>query len=101
MTRLFWDDHRRRPLVLERLEERLALAGFGPEDGAYFVEASSGSYESVAIQPADQKIVAAGPTFQGPVIARYDAQGVADPAYGSGGVANVVSVINSQAIDAG
>lgn len=31
-------------LVVERLEDRLALSGFGPEDGAYIVEPRAGAY---------------------------------------------------------
>ena len=47
-------------LHLERLEERIVLSGFGPEDGSYIVENREGSYTSIQIQPSDQKIVAAG-----------------------------------------
>jgi len=69
---------------LERLENRLALSGFGPEDGAYILESRGGSYESVQIVAGDQ-IVAAGSAGN---IARYDAQGNVDTSFGSGGIAN-------------
>ena len=72
---------------LERLEDRLALSGFGPEDGSYIVEPWSGSYNDIKIQSTDQNIVAAG-TFPGPgvAIARYDSVGNRDTSYGSGGL---------------
>ena len=72
---------------LERLEDRLALSGFGPEDGSYIVEPWSGSYTDIKIQATDQKIVAAG-TFSGPgvAIARYDVIGNRDTSYGSAGL---------------
>lgn len=82
-------------LRIERLEDRLALSGFGTGDGAYIVEPWNGQYNSVAIQPTDQKIVAAGNmqitnpnnTTEGRMaIARYDALGNSDTAFGSGGV---------------
>lgn len=81
-------------LHLERLEERLVLSGFGPEDGAYIVEPWSGGYSDVQIQPANQKIVAAGgitvnPTTTsdpGVALARYDSVGNPDTSYGSGGL---------------
>ena len=80
---------------LQRLEDRLALSGFGTGDGAYIVEPWNGQYNSVAVQPTDQKIVAAGNmqitnpnnTTEGRMaIARYDALGNSDTAFGSGGV---------------
>ena len=72
---------------LEWLEVRLALSGFGPEDGSYIVEPWIGSYTDIKIQSTDQKIVAAG-TFPGPgvAIARYDSVGNRDTSYGSGGI---------------
>ncbi len=77
---------------LERLEARLALSGFGPEDGAYIVENyRNSSYEAVKIQPGDQKIVAAGLSYDFGVnmgllaIARYDSIGNPDLTFGSGG----------------
>ncbi len=77
---------------LEPLEERLALSGFGPADGAYIVEPWIGSYSDVQIQPGDQKIVAAGQvnpnndyTDLRMAIARYDSLGNPDSTYGSGG----------------
>lgn len=77
---------------LEPLEERLFLSGFGLEDGSYIVEPRYGAYLDVAIQPDDQKIVAAGvgAVDGGPrvSVARYDALGNADATYGSGGLAN-------------
>jgi uncharacterized delta-60 repeat protein len=63
-----------------QLEDRLTPAGFGPEDGAYFVESLAGTYTDVKIQPADQKILAAGT-----VLARYDSLGNLDAGYGAGG----------------
>ena len=45
---------------LELLDERQLLSGFGPADGAYISEPWGGSYDTVQIQPFDQKIVAAG-----------------------------------------
>jgi uncharacterized delta-60 repeat protein len=69
---------------LERLEDRLALSGFGPEDGAYILESRGGSYESVKIAGGDQ-IIAAGGAGN---IARYDAQGNVDATFGSGGIAD-------------
>jgi uncharacterized delta-60 repeat protein len=78
---------------LERLEDRLALSGFGPEDGAYIVESWAGTYSSVTIRPSDQAIVAAGAKDLNEntqmAVARYDAQGNNDSAFGSGGVASV------------
>ncbi|MBC7851939.1 MAG: matrixin family metalloprotease [Pirellulaceae bacterium] len=79
---------RKRPTAkprLERLEERLALSGFGPEDGAYILESVAGGYNDVQILPGDQKIVVAGSQWVG----RYDAQGNVDTSYGSGGQAAV------------
>ena len=83
---------RRRPtpkLRMELLEDRLALSGFGPEDGAYLVEPWIGGYRSVQIQPDDQKIVAAGNVSDNTdlriAIARYDTLGNLDSTYGSGG----------------
>src|SRR5438105_4285927 len=83
-------------LRLGQLEERLALCGFGPADGAYIVELSLGHYAAVKIQPGDQKVVAAGDiTITNPnnttetrvAIARYDSLGNADASFGSGGLA--------------
>jgi uncharacterized delta-60 repeat protein len=78
-------------LRIERVEERLALSGFGPEDGAYIVEPWNGRYDNVEVQPSDQKIVAAGVAAVGGgprvAVARYDALGNADATYGSGGLA--------------
>ena len=71
---------------MEQLEDRLALSGFGLEDGAYIVESWAGSYQDVQIQPGDQKIVAAGSmhvTTDSLAVARYDSLGVADATYGS------------------
>src|SRR5262245_51013066 len=51
-------------LSVERLEDRLALSGFGPEDGAHVVapwELDSGDV-AVAIRPDDQAIVLVGNT---------------------------------------
>src|SRR4051794_36754894 len=75
---------------LEPLEERIALSGFGPADGAYIVESWIASYSAVQIQPGDQKIVAAGtmsPYQAGSsmAIARYDPLGNPDTTYGTGG----------------
>ena len=78
--------NRRRVLLLERLEDRLALSGFGPEDGAYIVEPQAGGYFDVQIQPVDQKIVVAASRY----VARYDSLGNLDTNYGSGGQAAVV-----------
>ena len=55
---------RRRRLFLERLEDRLALSGFGPEDGAYVVEPWHGNYRDVQVQASDQKIVTAGNSYE-------------------------------------
>ncbi|MFO0887851.1 MAG: hypothetical protein U0790_01765 [Isosphaeraceae bacterium] len=78
---------KRRParLLLEPLEGRQLLSGFGPEDGAFIVEPWSGRYAAVQIQPGDQKIVAAGGTSSGLAVARYDSAGNADLSYGTGG----------------
>ena len=78
-------------LRLERLEDRLALSGFGPEDGAFIVEPWTGGYHDVAIEPGSQKIVAAGIMNDVPLsvaVAHYDSLGNADSTYGSGGLAN-------------
>src|SRR5687767_8288625 len=79
-------------LRVDQLEDRLALSGFGLEDGAYIVEPWLGSYHDVEIQPGDQKIVAAGSTNPNVdhsdtriAIARYDSLGTADTTYGIGG----------------
>jgi hypothetical protein len=40
-------------LLLEPLEGRQLLSGFGSADGAYIVESWSGSYNAVQIQPVD------------------------------------------------
>ncbi len=87
---------RLRKLFLERLEAREVFAGFGPADGAYFVEPWIGSYSSVAIQPNDQQIVVAGQTQNSYVkLARYDGTGSLDPTYGVGGY---VTPPNSQIV---
>jgi uncharacterized delta-60 repeat protein len=82
---------------LERLEDRLALAAFGPEDGAYFLEPWYGHYSDVQIQPNDQKIVAAGNAHGNfrVSVARYDAAGNADTSYGTGGLASPAGGGNS------
>lgn len=69
----------------EPLEERIALSGFGPEDGAYIVAPWIGGYSDVQIQKGDQKIVAAGSVSTNMAIARYDSIGNPDNTYGSGG----------------
>lgn len=76
---------------LERLEDRQVLSGFGPEDGAYIVESWTGHYDDVEIQPADQKIVAAGQItglsqYGNVAIARYDSTGNPDAGWGTGGL---------------
>ena len=88
----------RRALFLERLEDRLVLSGFGPEDGAYIVEPWLGHYWGVEIQPGDQRIVAAGLGPTGVAVARYDSLGNADTSYGSGGVANPVGPTTATAL---
>ena len=82
-------------LQLERLEERLVLSGFGPEDGSYILENREGGwYSDVRIQPSDQAIVAAGPagTLPGAVpffgVERYDRAGNVDTSYGNAGLAS-------------
>jgi len=76
---------------MEPLEERQLLSGFGPADGAYIVESwysGYGGYQDVQIQPADQKIVAAGSlsnTYDA-AVARYDSVGNPDTTYGSNGL---------------
>jgi uncharacterized delta-60 repeat protein len=75
---------------LERLEDRLALSGFGPEDGSYVIEPRIGYYDAVQIEAADQKIVAAGQISSGtPTVERYDSQGNVDTSYGTGGLAAI------------
>ena len=78
-------------LGMETLEDRLALSGLGPEDGAYIVEPWLGGYFDVEIQPGDQKIVAAGSTNRNIdhsdtriAIARYNSLGAADNTFGIG-----------------
>ena len=81
---------------LERLEDRFALSGFGPADGAYIVEDRQGGwYSDVKIQPSDQAIVAAGPTGTRPDgtssmfgVERYNSAGNVDMSYGSAGLAS-------------
>ena len=76
-----------RKLLLERLDDRLVCAGFGPADGAYFVEPWIGYYTGVAIQ-SDQQILVAGSGQQSHLnLARYDGAGNLDPNYGTGGLA--------------
>lgn len=81
-------------LRLERLEERMVFAGFGPADGAYIVENREGAwYGGVRIQPSNQAIVAAGPAGSleaRPLfgVARYDATGNVDASYGNAGLAS-------------
>lgn len=79
-----------RRLYLESLEDRLALSGFGPEDGSYIIEPRIGIYNDVAIQPTDQAIMVVGglPATLG--VARYDSQGSLDSNYGVGGFATPV-----------
>lgn len=85
---------RRVKLQIDHLEHRLTPSAFGPTDGAYIVESWNGVYNDVKIQPADQKIVAAGVT--GAIVsstgrmtaARYDALGNTDSSYGVNGVFN-------------
>jgi hypothetical protein len=76
-------------LRLERLEDRIALSGFGAGNGAYIVESWNGQYGAVKIQPTDQKILVAGGMLStgGVAIARYDSAGNPDAGWGSGGLA--------------
>ncbi len=93
-----------RKLLLERLDDRLVCAGFGPADGAYFVEPWIGYYTGVAIQ-SDQQILVAGSGQQSRLnLARYDGAGNLDPNYGTGGLAfpvttNIVQGGGSLVID--
>jgi uncharacterized delta-60 repeat protein len=90
---------------VEPLEPRLALASFGPEDGSYIIEPFGGYYNEVAIQPSDQKIVAAGNAFDyagpgtvtnsGTAVARYDAVGNSDPSFGNGGLAKIANFVSA------
>lgn len=75
-------------LCTERLEYRLNLAGFGPEDGSYIVEPWNGKYVDVDIQPGDQKIVATGGNT---TIARKDSAGNPDASFGTAGL-SVLSI---------
>ena len=85
---------------LEKLEDRLLLSGFGPEDGAYIVEPWLGVYQDVKIQPGDQKIVATGSKTDGTglPVARYDSMGNADMTYGSAGLANPLGTNSGYAL---
>src|SRR5262245_58931647 len=78
-------------LAMERLEDRLVLSGFGPEDGAYVIDPHVGVFNDVRIQPTDQAIMTAGRMVLGSslaeVVARFDSQGNVDAADGNGGVA--------------
>ena len=101
MTRSKTNLLRLRKLFLERLEAREVFAGFGPADGAYFVEPWIGSYSSVAIQPNDQQIVVAGNSEIVPgqgntflKIARYDGSGTVDLTYGVNGFVTPSSSIS-------
>ena len=84
---------------VEVLEERRLLSGFAPTDGASVVEAWTGNYQAVKIQPGDQKIVAAGtataPLPGGVAVERYDSQGNADATYHSGGLSNLAGMTMS------
>ena len=80
-------------LQLERLEARLVLSGFGPEDGSYIVENREGGwYSDVRIQPSNQAIVAVGPAGTLPGansgfgVERYDRAGNVDASYGNAGL---------------
>jgi uncharacterized delta-60 repeat protein len=78
---------------LERLENRLALSGFGPEDGSYILESWEGSYSDIEIQPGTQAMVAIGgmgrytPTTT--ALRRYDFDANADLSYGNSGIASI------------
>lgn len=82
---------------VERLEERLALAGFGPEDGSYLIEPEIGGYAAVQVRPSDQKIVAGGndgrwvynAVSQVMAVRQYDAAGNTDATFGSAGKATI------------
>src|SRR5690242_1377486 len=90
---------------LERLEDRHALSGFGPGDGAYVEESWFGYYNAVQIQPSTQSIfVAGGDSGQVPpspansfnyptAVARYDSGGNADTTFGAGGVAAAPHIV--------
>ena len=67
------------------------------QDGSYIIEPWSGYYTGVAVQPGDQKIVAAGfsVTSDSMAIARYHATGVPDTSYGSGGISTPTGVRES------
>ncbi len=99
MTRSKTNLIRLRKLFLERLEARAVFAGFGPTDGAYFVEPWVGSYSSVAIQPNDQQIIAAGSSEIAPgkglKLARYDGNGSVDPTYGVNGFVTPSNTISN------
>ncbi|MBI3863193.1 MAG: hypothetical protein HY290_14980 [Planctomycetia bacterium] len=81
---------------MELLEERRLLSFSAGVDGAYIVEnRAHGSYVSVAIQPGNQAIVAAG--FAGTLpngtisrfgVERYDSLGNVDASYGNAGLAS-------------
>ncbi len=69
---------------LERLEDRLALAGFGPADGSYILESLPFSYESVSVLSGDRIVAASSGNG---MVGRYDGQGNLDTTFGSGGLA--------------
>lgn len=68
---------------LERLEDRLALAGFGPADGSYILESLPFSYESVSVLSGDRIVAASSGNG---MVGRYDGQGNLDTTFGSGGL---------------
>lgn len=81
---------RKSRFAIERLEDRLALAGFGPEDGAYIVESWEGSYGAVEVRQSDQTVVAAGGlSSSATAVARYDVAGSIDLTFGNNGVGTV------------
>jgi len=90
---------------LERLEDRLALSSFGPEDGSYVEESWFGYYGSVEIQASTGNIVVAGAdsaatppsppasTNYPAAVARYDSGGNTDTTFGASGVATVPKIV--------
>lgn len=71
-------------LRLENLEPRLALSGFDAVDGAYLEQPWTAEYQSIAVRPADQKLIVGG----WGQVSRYDSLGNLDPTFGSAGIAS-------------